>query len=156
MWKRQIFHGRWPWLSFGRRNSLTMVELFKRKVDAERRDISQLKELLSDKESNYRDARRRIYELSSELEQDNTQLSKTKIKADKYEYASTLVANMIDFQSWRKEKIGLGFTEVKPPFNHNYSSMPNINTYVDDLLLKTHRRKFECFTFKGEEGGKKC
>ncbi|KAL8209431.1 hypothetical protein R6Q57_006163 [Mikania cordata] len=40
----------------------------------------------------------------------------------------------------RKEKIGLGFTEVKPPFNHNYSIMPNINTSVDDLLLKSDRR----------------
>ncbi|KAL8217928.1 hypothetical protein R6Q57_021301 [Mikania cordata] len=37
-------------------------------------------------------------------------------------------------------KIGIGFTEVKPPFNHNYSIMPNINTYVVDLLFKSDRR----------------
>ncbi|KAL8231997.1 hypothetical protein R6Q57_001775 [Mikania cordata] len=79
--------------------------LFKKKLDVERRDISQLKELLSDKESNYRDARRRIDELSA-----------------------------------KKEKIGLGFTAVTPPFNHNYSIMPNINISVDDMLMKSDRR----------------
>ncbi|KAL8215963.1 hypothetical protein R6Q57_022800 [Mikania cordata] len=47
---------------------------------------------------------------------------------------------MIDVQCRRKVKIGIGFTEVKPPFNHNYSIMPNINTYFDDLLLKSDRR----------------
>ncbi|KAL8224194.1 hypothetical protein R6Q57_019669 [Mikania cordata] len=47
---------------------------------------------------------------------------------------------MIDVQCRRKSKIGIGFTEVKPPFNHNYSIMPNINTFVDHLLLKSNRR----------------
>ncbi|KAL8217988.1 hypothetical protein R6Q57_021361, partial [Mikania cordata] len=85
-------------------------ELFKKKLDAERRDISQLKELLSDKESNYRDARRHIDELTSELEHLKTQLSKTKIHAEKYEYASTLVASMVYFQCRKREKIGIVFT----------------------------------------------
>ncbi|KAL8217987.1 hypothetical protein R6Q57_021360 [Mikania cordata] len=88
--------------------------------------------------SNRRDARRRIEELTSELENIKSQLSKTKIHADKYEYASTAVANMIDVQCRRKEKIGLSFTKVKPSFNHNYSIMPNINTSVDDLLMSTN------------------
>ncbi|KAL8229696.1 hypothetical protein R6Q57_014596 [Mikania cordata] len=87
-----------------------------------------------------KDARHQIVELSSELEQVKTHLSKTKIKSEKYEYSSTVVANMIDVQSRRKEKIGFGFTEVKPPFNHNYSIMSNINTSVDELLLKLDRR----------------
>ncbi|KAL8214152.1 hypothetical protein R6Q57_003601 [Mikania cordata] len=47
---------------------------------------------------------------------------------------------MIDIQWRKKSKIGIGFTEVKPPFNHNYSIMPNINTSVDDMLLKSNRR----------------
>ncbi|KAL8223299.1 hypothetical protein R6Q57_020698 [Mikania cordata] len=47
---------------------------------------------------------------------------------------------MIDVQCRRKDKIGLGFTEVKLLFNHNFSIMPNINTSVDDLLLKSDRR----------------
>ncbi|KAL8216002.1 hypothetical protein R6Q57_022839 [Mikania cordata] len=38
-------------------------------------------------------------------------LSKAKIKDDKYEYSSTVVANMIDVQNRRKEKIWLGFTK---------------------------------------------
>ncbi|KAL8209035.1 hypothetical protein R6Q57_008447 [Mikania cordata] len=47
---------------------------------------------------------------------------------------------MIDVQCRRKIKIGVGFTEVKPPFNHNNCIMPNINTSVDDLLLKSDGR----------------
>ncbi|KAL8226053.1 hypothetical protein R6Q57_018610 [Mikania cordata] len=74
------------------------------------------------------------------LEHLKTQLSKTKIHADKYEYASTSVPSMVDFQCRKKEKIGLDFTAVTPPFNHNYSIMPNINTFVDDLLIKSDRR----------------
>ncbi|KAL8204468.1 hypothetical protein R6Q57_010091, partial [Mikania cordata] len=76
------------------------------------------------RESNYRDARRRIDELTSDLEHLKSQLSKSKIQAD-----------------MRKSKIGIGFTKVKPPFNHNYSIMPNINTSVDDLLLKSDQRE---------------
>ncbi|KAL8228422.1 hypothetical protein R6Q57_016006, partial [Mikania cordata] len=38
-----------------------------------------------------------------------------------------------------RKSTGLGYSEVEPPFNNNYSSMPKINTYVDDLLLKSHR-----------------
>ncbi|KAL8226054.1 hypothetical protein R6Q57_018611 [Mikania cordata] len=40
----------------------------------------------------------------------------------------------------KKEKIGLDFTALTPPFNHNYSIMPNINTFVDDLPIKSDRR----------------
>ncbi|KAL8226040.1 hypothetical protein R6Q57_018597, partial [Mikania cordata] len=101
---------------------------FQKKLDAERRDISKLKELLSDKESNYRDSRRWIVEISSVLEQDKTELSKTKIRVDKYDYARE--GNII----------GLGYTEVKLLFNHNYSIMPKINKSVDELLLKSDRR----------------
>ncbi|KAL8214151.1 hypothetical protein R6Q57_003600 [Mikania cordata] len=112
---------------------------FHKKLDTERRDISQLKELLSDKESNYRDAGRRIDELTAELEYLKTQLSKTKFHANKYEYAITAVASMVDFPCRKKEKIRLGFTAVTPPFNHNYSIMPNINISFDDLLMKSER-----------------
>ncbi|KAL8214195.1 hypothetical protein R6Q57_003644 [Mikania cordata] len=47
---------------------------------------------------------------------------------------------MIDVHCRRKKKIGLGFTEVKPAFNPNYSMMPNTNTSVDNLLMKSDRR----------------
>ncbi|KAL8224191.1 hypothetical protein R6Q57_019666 [Mikania cordata] len=100
-------------------------------------EVENKHKLLSDKEYNYRDARRRIDELSSDLEQPETQLSKTKTIADKYEYSSTVMAKMIDVHHRRKEKIKLSFTEVKPPFNRNYSIMPNTNKSVDHLLLKS-------------------
>ncbi|KAD3640176.1 hypothetical protein E3N88_29399 [Mikania micrantha] len=114
-------------------------EIFKKKLDAERRDISMLKELLSDKESNYRDAKRQIAKITLELEQVKTGLSKTKIRVEKYDYSSNLVAKMIDVEIRGREPMGLGYSEVKPPFNHNYSIMPKINKSVDDLLLKSDR-----------------
>ncbi|KAL8224053.1 hypothetical protein R6Q57_019528 [Mikania cordata] len=119
---------------------LNNEEIFKKKLDAERRDISKLKELLSDKESSYWDAKRQIEEITLELNQVKTKLSKTKIRAKKYDYSSNLGAKMINVEIRGREATRLGYSEVKPPFNHNYSIMPKINTSVDDLLLKSDRR----------------
>ena len=68
--------------------------IFKRKLEVEGRDVARLKELLSDKESNYRDARRKIDELTLELDQVKIQLSKTSVKCDKFDYSSKVVENM--------------------------------------------------------------
>ncbi|KAD4385615.1 hypothetical protein E3N88_25784 [Mikania micrantha] len=68
--------------------------VFKRKLEAEGRDVARLKELLSDKESNYRDARRKIDELTLELDQVKTQLSKTSVKCEKFDYSSKVLENM--------------------------------------------------------------
>ncbi|KAL8205677.1 hypothetical protein R6Q57_009228 [Mikania cordata] len=100
----------------------TKEKIFKKKLDAERRGISKLKELLSDKESNYRDPRCQIDEISLELEKSKTELSKTKIIVEKYEYVSNVVAKLVDVENRGKETIGLGFTKC-----------------VDDLLLKLDR-----------------
>ncbi|KAL8209149.1 hypothetical protein R6Q57_008561 [Mikania cordata] len=66
-------------------------------------------------------------------------------QVDKYDYSSNVVARLVDFENRGRETIGLGYTKVKPPFNHNYSIMPKINKSVDDLLLKSDR-KFELTT----------
>ncbi|KAL8229789.1 hypothetical protein R6Q57_014689 [Mikania cordata] len=113
---------------------LTLSHAFMAEVDEKQNE-----ELFSDKESNYRDARHQMDELTSELEHLKSQLSKSKIQVDKYEYASTVVANMIDVQCRRKVTIGIGFTEVKPPFNHNYSIMSNINTSVVEIQPKEYK-----------------
>ncbi|KAL8199677.1 hypothetical protein R6Q57_013245 [Mikania cordata] len=47
---------------------------------------------------------------------------------------------MINMQYREKKGKGLGYQECEPPFNHNYSIMPKINTSVDDLLLNSDRR----------------
>ncbi|KAL8211292.1 hypothetical protein R6Q57_005729 [Mikania cordata] len=120
-------------------NHAFMAEVEEKRTKAERRDISKLKELLSDKDSNYGDAKRRIDEISLELNQVKTYLSKTKIKVEKYDYSSNLVAGMINSQVREKRVTGLGYSEVEPPFNHNYSSMPRINTSIDDLIFKSDR-----------------
>ncbi|KAL8196666.1 hypothetical protein R6Q57_024631 [Mikania cordata] len=109
------------------------------KLEAERHGISKLKELLSDKESNYWDAQRRIDEITLELNQVKTGLSKTNIRAEKYDYTSNLVANIINVEVRGRKGKGLGYSEVEPPFNNNYFSMPRINTSVYDLILKSNR-----------------
>ncbi|KAL8204448.1 hypothetical protein R6Q57_010071 [Mikania cordata] len=117
-------------------------EIFKKKLDSEKRDISKLKEPLSDKESTYRDAKHRIADIASELDQVKTELSTSKIREENYEYSSNLVAKMIDVEIKGREPTRLGYSEVKPPFNHNYSIMPKINKSIDDLLLKSDRRSY--------------
>ncbi|KAL8228439.1 hypothetical protein R6Q57_016023 [Mikania cordata] len=84
-------------------------------------------------------------EITSELEQDKTKLSKTKIRDGKYDYSSIVVARLVDFKIRGREPTGLGYSDVKPPFNHNYSIMPKINKSVDDQLLKSDQ-KFEFTT----------
>ncbi|KAL8226622.1 hypothetical protein R6Q57_016454, partial [Mikania cordata] len=111
------------------------VAIFKRKLDAKRLDISKLKELLNEKESHYRAAKSKIDELTLELNQIKTKLSKTKITIEKYDYSSNVVASMINAQYRGKRTNGIGYSEFEPPFNHNYSSMPRLNKYVDDLVL---------------------
>ncbi|KAD5802663.1 hypothetical protein E3N88_14023 [Mikania micrantha] len=112
--------------------------IFKRKLEVEGQDVARLKELLSDKESNYRDARRKIDELALELDQVKTQLSKTSVKCEQFDYSSKVLENMVSIHFKRDNK-GLGYKECAPPFNHNYSCMPRINTSVDDLELDSSR-----------------
>ncbi|KAL8209574.1 hypothetical protein R6Q57_006306 [Mikania cordata] len=59
------------------------------------------------------------------------------VRVNKYEYASNVVAKLVDVEKMGNETIRLGFIELKPPFYHNYSIMPKINKSVDDLLLKS-------------------
>ncbi|KAL8202051.1 hypothetical protein R6Q57_011198 [Mikania cordata] len=44
---------------------------------------------------------------------------------------------MVSIQYREKRGNGLGYQECEPPFNHNYSSMPRIDTSVDDLALQS-------------------
>ncbi|KAL8224140.1 hypothetical protein R6Q57_019615, partial [Mikania cordata] len=90
------------------------------KLDADRLDISKLKQLLSDKESHYRAVKSRIDEITLELNQVKTELTKTKD----------------DECSLSKRINGLGYSEAEHPFNHNYSSMPTFNKFFDDSISK--------------------
>ncbi|KAD4180306.1 hypothetical protein E3N88_28897 [Mikania micrantha] len=109
--------------------------IFKRKLEAESRDVARLKELLSDKESNYREARRKIDELTLELDQVKSQLSKSSIKCERFDYSSKVLENMTSMRFREKRGSGIGYSECAPPFNQNYSCMPRINTSIDDLEL---------------------
>ncbi|KAL8204570.1 hypothetical protein R6Q57_010193 [Mikania cordata] len=73
-------------------------------------------------------------------------LSAINILASGSRYHQTPSSQSVPFETaflssgQEKGDIGLAFTTLKPPFNHNYSIMPNINTSVDDLLMKSDQR----------------
>ncbi|KAD5508037.1 hypothetical protein E3N88_15740 [Mikania micrantha] len=83
--------------------------LIKEKLDAERRDISKLKELLSDKESNYRDAKHRIAKITLELEQAKTELSQTNIRVINM---TTQKVEVLQVEVRRKNKEVLGEAQI--------------------------------------------
>ncbi|KAL8209029.1 hypothetical protein R6Q57_008441 [Mikania cordata] len=66
-----------------------------------------------------------------------SQLSKTSVICEKYDYSSKVLENMVSIQYREKKGKCLGYQECEPPFNHNYSSMPRINTSVDELVLQS-------------------
>ncbi|KAL8211268.1 hypothetical protein R6Q57_005705 [Mikania cordata] len=98
------------------------------------RDISKLKELFSDKESSYEDAKPQIVEITSELEQAKTELSKTNIRVDKYDYSSTMVAKLIDFEIRETEPTGLGYSETDRRFEFTTSSSKPNSLTADPVL----------------------
>ncbi|KAL8214138.1 hypothetical protein R6Q57_003587 [Mikania cordata] len=72
------------------------------------------------------------------LTQDNLEQIKP---ADVEEMDISWLMVMVVFRAKKEKRAkGIGYKECEPPFNHNYSIMPNINTSVDDLLLKSDRR----------------
>ncbi|KAL8226693.1 hypothetical protein R6Q57_016525 [Mikania cordata] len=44
---------------------------------------------------------------------------------------------MISIQFREKKGAGLGYNKCEPPFNHNYSSLPRVNTSYDELVSKS-------------------
>ena len=111
--------------------------IYKKKREAEHKDVLKLKSLLSDKECLYRDSKKRIDEITLKLNKTETELSLTKITVEKFNLSSKVVEDMINSQLHGKDKSGIGFKEVEPPFNHNYSSMPHSSEKDQDMVYGT-------------------
>ncbi|KAL8208971.1 hypothetical protein R6Q57_008383 [Mikania cordata] len=77
---------------------MTLSHAFMAEVDEKRSE-----------ESNYRDAKRKIDEITLKLNQVKTELSKTKVRVEKYDYSSNMVANIIVVQYRGKRVNGIGY-----------------------------------------------
>ncbi|KAD6796331.1 hypothetical protein E3N88_07227 [Mikania micrantha] len=109
-------------------------------------------ELLSDKESNYRDAKCRIEEITLELDQVKTWLSKPKIRAEKYDYSDNLVASMLrsgegsqrglvihEFTTGSNKPVSLTVDPILSDLKHSDDS----KVYVEGLSVSGQSEKKE-------------
>ncbi|MFS7975402.1 putative transcription factor interactor and regulator CCHC(Zn) family [Helianthus anomalus] len=103
-----------------------MKNYTKKKIEAQRKDIVQLKEDLSAKNCNFLDALATISDLTKELEDLKVKYQVNEIHIKKFDTSSNLVKNICDIQLEYKERkgAGLGYTKTPPPYNHNYTYMP--------------------------------
>ncbi|KAJ0884265.1 putative transcription factor interactor and regulator CCHC(Zn) family [Helianthus annuus] len=115
-------------------------KLYKEKIEAQRKDIVQLKEDLSAKNCNFLDALATISDLTKELEDLKVKYQINEINIKKFDTSSNLVKNICDIQLEYKEKkgAGLGYTKTPPPYNHNYTYMP----FMEEELLNESKMTY--------------
>ncbi|KAJ0542188.1 putative transcription factor interactor and regulator CCHC(Zn) family [Helianthus annuus] len=101
-------------------------KLYKEKIEAQKKDITKLKEELSVSNCNQLYDREIMNDLIKELEELKLKYQLNEINIKKYDTSSKLVKDICDIQLEYKEKkgCGLGYKKVPPPYNHNYTYMP--------------------------------
>ncbi|MFS7974348.1 putative transcription factor interactor and regulator CCHC(Zn) family [Helianthus anomalus] len=112
-----------------KRKNFTLTKnekLFKEKIEAQRKDIVQLKDDVSVATAQLIIVKEKLCEVTKELEnvRDKYQINQFNIK--KFDSSSKLVKNLCDQQLAYKENKGrgLGFNQVPPPYNDNYTYLP--------------------------------
>lgn len=107
---------------------------FLEKIEAQKKDISKLKQELSERACEYMDAKAKIVVLTTELETLKTRFENADFNFKKFDVSSTVVENMIaNHTKWQdKKRDGLGYGDVPPPYNHNYSCV-NVTQEEEDL-----------------------
>ncbi|MFS7904829.1 hypothetical protein Hanom_Chr01g00040641 [Helianthus anomalus] len=100
--------------------------LFKEKIKPQRKDISKLKDDLSVKTGQYLEVKEKVCILTKELEDIREKINFNEINIKKYESSSKLVNDLCDLllAYKRKKGCGLGFNQVPPPYNDNYTYLP--------------------------------
>ncbi|MFS7935433.1 hypothetical protein Hanom_Chr05g00403361 [Helianthus anomalus] len=101
-------------------------KFFKEKIKAQRKDIIQLKDDVSVKTAHYLEVKEKICVLTKELEEIKEKYQINEINIKNYESSSKLVKDLCDLQLAykRKKGCGLGFNQVPPPYNNNYTYLP--------------------------------
>ncbi|KAJ0861499.1 putative transcription factor interactor and regulator CCHC(Zn) family [Helianthus annuus] len=112
-----------------KRKNFTLTKnekLFKEKVEAQRKDIVQLKDDVSVAKAQLMIVKEKLCEVTKELEsvRDKYQINQLNIK--KFDSSSKLVKNLCDEQlAYSKKKgSGLGYNQTPPPYNNNYTYLP--------------------------------
>ncbi|MFS7980325.1 putative transcription factor interactor and regulator CCHC(Zn) family [Helianthus anomalus] len=112
-----------------KRKNFTLAKnekLFKEKIEAQRKDIVQLKDDVSVATAQLIIVKEKLCEVTKELEdvRDKYQINQLNIK--KFDSSSKLVKNLCDQQLAYKEKKGrgLGYNQTPPPYNDNYTYLP--------------------------------
>ncbi|KAJ0524629.1 hypothetical protein HanHA300_Chr09g0302681 [Helianthus annuus] len=109
-------------------------KLYKDKIEAQRKDIIKLKDDdvyddvydVSVKTAHFLEAQEKVCMLITELEDIRERYQINELNIKKYESSSKLVKNLCDQQlAYKKKKgCGLGFNQVPPPYNDNYTYLP--------------------------------
>ncbi|MFS7899494.1 putative transcription factor interactor and regulator CCHC(Zn) family [Helianthus anomalus] len=99
-------------------------KILKEKVEAQHKDIRRLEQDLSQKSCVYLDAQQKIAELTAELDSVKTSFKENDFHLKKIDKSSSLVSNIVgEHAKFEGQKAqGLGYNQVPPPFNHNYTS----------------------------------
>ncbi|KAJ0839390.1 putative transcription factor interactor and regulator CCHC(Zn) family [Helianthus annuus] len=112
-----------------KRKNFTLTKnekLFKEKIEAQRKDIVQLKDDVSVATAQLMIVKEKLCEVTKELEnvRDKYQINQLNIK--KFDSSSKLVKNLCDQQlAYSKKKgSGLGYHQTPPPYNDNYTYLP--------------------------------
>ncbi|MFS7998536.1 putative transcription factor interactor and regulator CCHC(Zn) family [Helianthus anomalus] len=101
-------------------------KLYKDKIEAQRKDIIKLKDDVSVKTTHFLEAQEKVCILTKELEDIRERYQINELNIKKFDSSSKLVKNLCDQQlAYKKKKgCGLGFNQVPPPYNDNYTYLP--------------------------------
>ncbi|KAI3805508.1 hypothetical protein L1987_27945 [Smallanthus sonchifolius] len=103
-----------------------LERVFNDTIEASKNDFSKHEMDFSNKECLYRDALKRIDDLSLKLNNAVTQLANIKLTIEKIEHSRSVVYDMIVSQVRKKGNPGIGYHAVEHPFNGNFTLMPSI------------------------------
>ncbi|MFS7906755.1 putative transcription factor interactor and regulator CCHC(Zn) family [Helianthus anomalus] len=115
-------------------------KLYKDKIEAQRKDIIKLKDDVSVKTAHFLEAQEKVCILAKELEDIKERYQINELNIKKFDSSSKLVKNLCDQQlAYKKKKgCGLGFNQVPPPYNDNYTYLP----MTEEELIKEDKMAY--------------
>ncbi|KAI3815497.1 hypothetical protein L1987_15166 [Smallanthus sonchifolius] len=129
-----------------------LEKVFKDTIAESKNDFSKLEMDFSNRECLYRDALKRIDDLSLKLNDAVTQLANTKLTIEKIEHSRSVVYDMIDSQVRKKGNPGIGYHAVEHPFNGNFTSM--LSVQHEDVEMEYEGIVEDCGSDDDEEDGR--
>lgn len=105
----------------------------KEKLEAQTKDLKRIKEEYSIKCEHYHYAQEKIANLTAELDALKNKFENADFNFKKFAVSSEKLESMIEKQiKWQgKKNVGLGYNNVPPPFNDNYTPTPLTKEEID-------------------------